>query len=118
MKTIVNITEEIVWNNELKLHEQSIEAQEWYNTNILPLLSFHIPKEIKQDVADRLNLEGTMPDEPTDEKTPPIVIDDFARPQKWIIKTDTFDIEVEYFYMNQNVNWNLDYIICKILNNG
>jgi hypothetical protein len=40
---MIQITENTVWDNGLKLHEQAREAQEWYGERIAPLLSYYVP---------------------------------------------------------------------------
>ncbi|MDR0834616.1 MAG: hypothetical protein LBN93_10625 [Candidatus Symbiothrix sp.] len=110
----VTITENIVWDNDMKLHEQSQEAQTWYNDNIHPMLSFSVPKEIKQSVVDRLGLTGEVNEEPLQPDTISPVFDTFGRPSKWKFYFDRFLVIVETVYMNQSVNWNLNYIKATI----
>jgi len=114
----MKITEEIIWNNELDVWHQSLEAQEWYTKNVHSKLSFYVPKEIKQEVANRLGLKGEIPDEQDDSKIRASFIDSYARPQKWQFQLDNFNIEIEMIRKHSSDNWALEKIICKIQNNG
>ena len=114
-------TDEIlkIWDNSKKLDEQTEEALSWYQEEIAPLLSYRAPMEVKKEAAGRLGLEGEITEESGEtDQIPPIEWDAFARPVKWIFSINGFSLEIENFYKNKSVNWNLDYTSVKIAENG
>ena|GEM_PF-2980794 len=117
MKTVIN--ENVTWDNELKLVDQSEQAQAWYNENIAPLLSWSVPNEIKQEAVDRLGLHGKIVEDTKEpEKISPSIFDRFARPEKWKFYFSDYQITITNHYMLNSENWNMDYIKVNIEKNG
>lgn len=73
MKT--NITNEIIFDDEKKLHEQSSEFQQWYN------------EKIQSQITDR-----TIPDS----------LDEFDRPISFTLKADGITVKVYWIYIYQS----------------
>lgn len=113
MEKIV-IKEGVEWDNEVYLHEQSAEAQEWYQENIAGLLSFNIAKELKERYLKDNNLLGIVPDEPETGGYKPIEIDAFCRPSVWEFEYDGLMVRIQYEYMDQSTAWRMNKIHVKI----
>jgi hypothetical protein len=108
----------VVWDNDVPLHEQAQEAQERYHENIGPKLSYYVSKELKEEYVRAHGLTVEIPNEELRGEYLPVFIDRFCRPKKWVFDESGFHFDVENIYMNENENWNLNYVMVKISNNG
>ena len=113
----MNITNDLIWDEDKSFFEQEPEMQEWFAENVQSKMSFYVPRAVKTDTAARLKITEEIPADTDDGKVHPVKYDAFARPVKWEIAAGDHIFEIEYTYMAQNVNWNLNEVIVKVKEN-
>lgn len=114
---MIRITENTVWDNGMKLHEQTPAAQQWYREHIAPLLSYYVPELAKMEYLAANGIAGNVPHEGMAGRYLPET-DAWCRPSKWEFDEKDFHFEVLNTYMGENTGWNLDFITVKISENG